>query len=453
MRTQLRTRCTASLLGTLLSSLCLMALLASLATAADDEKFVPLWNGKDLSGWKIVNVAPDTFTVKDGLLVSTGQPTGTIRTDRMYENFILELEWRHMKSGGNAGVFIWGDPLTAVGTPFSRGIEVQVLDGRETPNYTSHGDVFSIWGATMKPDRPHPGGWARCLPLEKRAKPSPEWNHYRIECKNGELKLHVNGKYVSGATECNPRKGYICLESEGSECHFRNIRICELPSTEVPAEATANAAEGFVPLLGDPELSAWRKVAGNEGHWKMSDWRLLYDGKSEAKNSRDQHLWTEKEFGDFVLVCDWRLPSKPVKKEWPIVLPSGEDAIDENGKPKLLTVDDAGNSGILLRGDETAQLNICCRPVGSGEVTEFRVNKKYPADVRAAVTPTKRADKPVGQWNRFIVTMQGDRVTVDLNGERIIDKAQLPGVPQRGPIGLQHHGEALEFGNIFVREL
>ena len=78
----------------------------------------------------------------------------------MYENFVLELEWRHLVAGGNAGVFIWGDPLTAVGTPFSRGIEVQVLDGRETANYTSHGDVFSIWGATMKPARAHPGGWA-----------------------------------------------------------------------------------------------------------------------------------------------------------------------------------------------------------------------------------------------------------------------------------------------------
>jgi len=426
---------------------------ATIATAADDEKFTPLFNGKDLSGWKIVNVAPDTFTVKDGILVSTGKPTGTIRTDRMYENFILELEWRHLKAGGNAGVFIWGDPLTAVGTPFSRGIEVQVLDGRETESYTSHGDIFSIWGASMKPDRPHPKGSQRCLPSEKRCKPSPEWNHYRVICNNGIIKLHVNGKEVSGGTECNPRKGYICLESEGSECHFRNIRIHELPSTSVPAEATANIAQGFVPLLADPELSAWKKVEGNEGHWKLNDWKLLYDGKSEAKNPLDQHLWTKQDFGDFELVVDWRLPNKPQKKEWPVVLPSGEDAVDENGKPKLVTVDDAGNSGILLRGYEHAQVNICSRPVGSGEVTEFRVNKKYPAEVRAGVTPKKRVDKPNGQWNRFVITMQGDRVSVVLNGERIIDKAQLPDVPKQGPIGLQHHGEPMEFGNIFVREL
>ena len=90
----------------------------------------------------------------------------------------------------------------------------------------------------MKPDRPHPAGWMRCLPSEKRAKPSPEWNHYRVTCNNGAIKLEVNGKEVSGASECVPRKGYICLEAEGSECHFRNLRIKELPGTgETPAEA------------------------------------------------------------------------------------------------------------------------------------------------------------------------------------------------------------------------
>src|SRR6476469_2590183 len=115
------------------------------APAKDAEQFVPLFNGKDLAGWVPVNVAPGTFTAKDGLIVSTGKPTGTMRTEKMYENFILELEWRHMVAGGNAGVFIWGDPITAVGTPFSRGIEVQVLDGRNSETYTSHGDVFSIW--------------------------------------------------------------------------------------------------------------------------------------------------------------------------------------------------------------------------------------------------------------------------------------------------------------------
>jgi len=427
--------------------------IALVAVASAEENLRPLFNGKDLSGWVNVNVAPDTFTVKDGILVSTGQPTGTIRTERMYENFVLELEWRHLKPGGNAGLFIWGDPLTAVGTPFSRGIEVQVLDGRNSETYTSHGDVFSIWGASMKPDRPHPNGAQRCLPSEQRCKPSPEWNHYRITCNDGVLKLAVNGKEVSGASECKPRKGYICRESEGSECHFRNLRIAELPSTNPSPEETADEAKGFVPLLAAPNLANWKQVEGNAGHWAVKDWQLKYDGKSEAVMPRDKHLWTAKDYGDFELVVDWRLTNKPVKKSYPVVLPSGDDKLDDKGQPVLVEVDDAGNSGILLRGDENAEINICCYPVGSGEIAEFRRNKELSAVMRAAVTPKQRADAPLGQWNRFVVKMQADRVTVELNGKPIIENAQLKGVASRGPIGLQHHREAVEFGNIFVREL
>jgi hypothetical protein len=422
-----------------------------LGSAADD--FRPLFNGKELSGWVIVNVAPNTFTVRDGMIVSTGVPTGTMRTERMYENFVMEVEWRHMKPGGNAGVFIWGDPITHVGQPFSRGVEVQVLDGRNSEVYTSHGDVFPIWGATMQPDRPHPRGSQRCLPSEHRCKPSPEWNHYRITCNDGVIKLAVNGKEVSGGSMCRPRKGYICLESEGSECHFRNLKIQELPSTNPSPDEVAREAQGFVPLYTGIDLAGWRQDPGHAGHWQPKDWILHYDGKSEAKEPREKHLWTEKEFGDFEMVVDWRLPAKPTKKKYPVVLPTGEDKLDASGQVEMREVDDAGNSGILLRGSEDAQINICCYPVGSGEITAFRVNKELPASVRQGVTPKEVADAPLGKWNRFVITLKGDRITVVLNEQRIIEDAQLPGIASRGPIGLQHHNEVVEFANLLIREL
>jgi hypothetical protein len=220
-------------------------LLTTVAQAQqDDDGFVSLFNGKDLSGWIPINVRDDTFTVRDGLIHCTGKPTGVMRTERMYENFVLELEWRHMRPKGNAGVFVWSDGVLAKGTPFTRSIEVQVLDGRETPNYTSHGDVFAIHGSVMKPDRPHPAGWMRCLPSERRSNPAGQWNHYQITCNDGVIQLAVNGKVVSGGSECKPRKGYICLEAEGSEIHFRNLRIKELPSTNPqPDEIAKPAAE------------------------------------------------------------------------------------------------------------------------------------------------------------------------------------------------------------------
>jgi hypothetical protein len=109
----------------------------------------------------------------------------------------MEVEWRHLSSGGNSGVFMWGSPISAPGVPFLRGIEVQVLDhgyatnyekqnGKKSDWFTTHGDVFPIHGATMKPFGPHKG--SRSFPTEERSKPSPEWNHYRIVATNGVIR-------------------------------------------------------------------------------------------------------------------------------------------------------------------------------------------------------------------------------------------------------------------------
>ena len=87
--------------------------------AAGDDGFVPLFNGKDLTGWHNVNCAPGTFYVKDGMIITTGIPTGYLRTAKQYENFILEFEWFHAPkpkgSVGNSGMFVWGDPLPGRG--------------------------------------------------------------------------------------------------------------------------------------------------------------------------------------------------------------------------------------------------------------------------------------------------------------------------------------------------
>ncbi len=116
-------------------------------------------------------------------------------------------------------------------------------------------------------------------------------------------------------------------------------------------------------------------------------------------------------------------------------------------------VPNAGDSGIYLRGSSKSQVNIWCWPVGSGEVYGYRTDKSMSPEVRAGVTPKTYADNPIGQWNRFIITMRGDRLTVDLNGQQVLHEAQLPGVAPRGPIALQHHGDPIEFANILIREL
>jgi hypothetical protein len=433
------------------SVIALLALFFSLPPSlAAENDWIPLFNGRDLSGWVPVQVAPNTFTVRDGIIVSTGKPTGVMRTERQYENFELELEWKHIVPGGNAGLFVWSDPVTARGQPFTRSIEVQILDGQNTETYTSHGDLFSIHGAHMKPDRPHPQGWERSLPIERRAKPAGEWNHYRLLCNDGVIKLAVNGKVVSGASQCSPRKGYICLESEGSECHFRNIKIKELPSTNAKPEDTAALDQGFKSIYNGQNLDGWKHGPDHDKHWTVKDWTLDYDGKCSAP---DPNLWTEKRYKDFVMICDWRWTEKGQKNSVPIILPSGEYPKNDDGSQKTTEVQDAGDSGIYLRGNDKSQVNIWCWPVGSGEVYGYRTDAKMSGDVKAGVTPKKAADRPIGEWNRFIITMRGDRLTVNLNGEEVIANAQLPEVPREGPIALQHHNSPIQFANIYIKEL
>ncbi len=238
------------------------------------------------------------------MIYSTGKPICELRTARMFENFVLELEYQHLDPQGNAGVFIWGDALTAPGQPFVRAIEVQILDGRNTDNYTSHGDVFAIHGARMTPDRPHPGGWMRSLPSERRARPAGEWNHYRITAQNGTIKLAVNGKEVSGGYDVSPRKGYIHLESEGGRVLYRNLRVKELPSAGTLApDQVAQADAGFVSIYTGVDFSGWQFPKGHEGHWVSKDWVIAYDGRSAAD---DKDLWTEKTYGDVAIIADWR---------------------------------------------------------------------------------------------------------------------------------------------------
>jgi Domain of Unknown Function (DUF1080) len=267
------------------------------AAEPDGDGFVPLFNGKDLSGWAPVNVAPNTFTVKDGLIACTGVPTGVMRTDKMYQNFIVECEWRHLRPGGNSGFFVWSDAITSKGQPFTRAIEVQVLDGPGDPQgrYTTHGDVFAIHGAVLTPLEAHKGAFKmRAYPIEKRSKPSPQWNHYRIECVDGSIKLAVNGKVVTEGKDASPRKGYICLESEGGQVEWRNLRIKELPASgKLEEKQVAQADEGFKSAYDGLDLGGWIVPEKAAAIWKASDWTLKFtpSGAEDAAGSGIQTDW------------------------------------------------------------------------------------------------------------------------------------------------------------------
>ncbi len=433
----------------------------------DAPSWKPLFNGKDLSGWQPVNVAADTFSVRDGIIVSTGKPTGVMRTERMYENFIAELEWRHMQPGGNAGFFVWGDGIPSRGIPFTRGIEVQILDNAydaagKNDFYTTHGDIFPIHGAKMTPvGRCAPKG-NRSFPNKELCHDSPGWNLYRVVANDGEVRLSVNGEEVTVGKDCWPRKGYICLESEGAECHFRNLRIQELPSTGATVSETARSGDGYVPLFNGLDLNGWKIPAGDHGHWKVVGEVIDYDALSEATGEKS--LASAREYTNFNLIVDWRIKETPyINPRVAQILPDGSEAVDAEGKPITLSVPDS-DSGIFLRGSGKHQVNIWCWPIGSGEMYGIRRDSTMPNEVRAAVTPRVKADNEVGKWNRFEITVVGYDVTVVLNGQTVIEKASIPDLPPSGAIFLQHHGSQkdgqwtgppslVQFRNIMIKEL
>jgi hypothetical protein len=204
----------------------------------EDVGFENVNFGKKVKGesiqWIQVNTEAETWKVKGKELVCAGQPIGVIRSEKKYENFIMHIEWKHMEAGGNSGTFVWSsaEPNDA---GYPSGVEVQMLeldwvnqhikDGVKPPIAYVHGELFGVDGVTLVPDNPR---GERSKSVENRCKGKGEWNVYDVVCVDGTIKLSVNGKFVNGISKSSQKKGYICLESEGAEIHFRNMRIVEL---------------------------------------------------------------------------------------------------------------------------------------------------------------------------------------------------------------------------------
>jgi len=204
----------------------------------EDVGFENVNFGKKVKGesiqWIQVNTEADSWKVKGKELVCTGHPIGVIRSEKKYENFIMHIEWKHMEAGGNSGTFVWSsaEPNDA---GYPSGVEVQMLeldwvnqhikDGVKPPIAYVHGELFGVDGVTLVPDNPR---GERSKSVENRCKGKGEWNVYDVVCVDGTIKLSVNGKFVNGISKSSQKKGYICLESEGAEIHFRKLRIVEL---------------------------------------------------------------------------------------------------------------------------------------------------------------------------------------------------------------------------------
>ena len=221
---------------------------SNLTTAQESVKLITGegegWMPLNENDFQNVNTDPDTWKWKDGTIFCKGTPVGVTRSKKKYTNFEMVATWRHMKHAGNSGIFLWASEDGLEGLKPNQlpkaGIEVQILDHGYAENYektnkkksdwfTTHGDVFPVGKSKMTPFEPKSPKGNRSFPSKNVSKGFGEWNHYYIKAINGEVRLWVNGEQVSGGKDCDPKTGYLCLESEGSPIEFKGLKIKELP--------------------------------------------------------------------------------------------------------------------------------------------------------------------------------------------------------------------------------
>lgn len=395
--------------------------------AAEALTMRPLFNGKDLSGWK-----GEGYVVEDGSITCTPEGRSLI-TGETFANYVLDFQFK-LTPGANNGL---GIHYPGTGDSAYTGMELQILDSthpkyKDLKDYQFHGGLY-----TMAPAR------------QGFLKPVGEWNQQRVTVMGPAVKVELNGEIILRANldEMNKkypdhqgakrRAGHIGWLGHGDKVSFRNINIGELPPV---ANEEGVKAAGFTKIFNGTNLDGWKHTPDTT-NWKALHGIIKHNGKPGPVSD----LWTEKSYKDITLVCDWRWSGRGPMKNQPKVMPDGST----NGTVEIEELD----SGIYLRGNTKSQVNLWNWPIGSGEVYGYRTDGKMSAEVKAGVTPKSNADKPPGEWNRTMIILKGDRLTVSLNGKVVIENARLPDIPASGPVGLQHHGSAIDFANIWVKEL
>lgn len=211
---------------------------------------------------------------------------------------------------------------------------------------------------------------------------------------------------------------------------------------------------GFTQLFDGQTWAGWNHPAHLDGVWEITDGAIrLRTDEAPRVQGKDYNLSTIRQFKDFTLMLDWRLMGEPHVKPHQWLEDDGQYHTDAAGKIIMKNHLTWGDSGVFLRGARLAQINIWCQPCGSGEVgTKFK-DLTATKEERLKTMPSVCADKGRGEWNRFVITLRGDRVEVSLNGKQVIKGARVKDIPADGPVTFQNHKDAVEFRNIFIKEL
>lgn len=442
---------------------------ATLARLESIEEWTSLFNGTDLSGW-----AGDTegYVVEDGVLVCKEGGKG-LRTEKEYSDFVFRFQFKLTESGNNG----LGIRVPADGHAAYDGMELQILDHRGSKYNGEAEDGRKLtW---LKPWQVHGSLYGIYPAITGYLAPLEEWNEQTVICIEDHVKVVLNGAVILDAylEDITPvdgkehpgmhrRSGHILFAGHNDRIEFRDISVAEFaPSPPTPASAEDNVPPpGFSALFNGKDLGGWkgladkdankrRALAGEElataqaaademmrAHWSVADGVLVYDGKGQS-------LCTAKDYGDFEMYCDWKIP------------PGADSGIYLRGTPQIQIWDPwdpRTNDGKLpASAEEWVEAYKNGRNLGSGGLWNNR---------RASNRPLVRADKKPGEWNTFLIRMVGDKVSIWLNGELVVDRTELENywdregnrtapLPRADQIELQHHGSELFFKNLYIREL
>jgi hypothetical protein len=420
-----------------------LSILAVSAPAQPEAGFTSLFDGQTLNGWTLVGKRGAGYGVSNGVIYCASGGGGNLFTEKEYADFILRFEFK-LEDGSNNGIGIRA-PLS-LETSYV-GMEIQILEEGAAER--------GKWGK-LRPAQYHGSVYDVVAAKKGALNPPGQWNEEEITAQGRHIKVVVNGQTVVD-TDLNDvtdpatlmkhpgllrDRGHIGFLGHNDYLEFRNLRIKELtaePKDNVPPE-------GYVPLFNGKDLTGWKGLLASpndnpakranlapeqlaaaqakadermRAHWRVENGALTFDGKGDS-------LCTRKDYGDFELLVDWKIPPR-------------------------------GDSGIYLRGSPQVQIwetnspGQFSPPDGSGGLYNNEENPRHPLQF---------ADNPVGQWNRFRILMAGEQAHVFLNNQLVVRSTTLENYWERdkpiystGQIELQNHGGLLWFKNIYLREI
>ncbi len=443
----------------------------SLAIVEKTAEWKSLFNGKDLSEW-----SGDTegYVAEDGLLVCRKGGKSLV-SKQEYGDFAFQFEFK-LEESGNNGI---GIRVPKGGHPASDGMEIQILD-HDGSRYVGEADMGGTTRSLswLKPWQYH-GSIYGIVPAKKGyLNPVGQWNRETIIAIDDHIMVILNGAVIVDAflDETTPvdggnhpgmknAKGHLVLAGHNDRVEFRNLRIADYsPSPTQPQSTNDNKPPpGFTALFNGRDLKGWKGLAHKNAndrramkraelseaqsiadatmreHWSVVDGVLTYDGKGQS-------LCTARDYGDFEMYVDWKIP------------PGADSGIYLRGTPQI-QIWDPWDARVKEGQDPPASAEAWVaayrngRNLGSGGLWN---NKRW------RNSPTVLADKEPGEWNRFLIRMVGDKVTIWLNDQKIVDRVALENywdktgnvpLPRADQIELQHHGSELYFKNLYIREL